>query len=71
MKNKNIPTVEAKVEKLYVIPTFITYTACPHCKYSNFFEVEEENIKATLTHPCEACGKDYNVYVPYFKTSKQ
>lgn len=67
---KDTPTVTAKVSVLYVKPTSVAATECPHCKELNFVEVEQANIKQSLLHPCSSCDAEYFIYIPDFSPIK-
>jgi transcription elongation factor Elf1 len=67
-KNIHTPTETARVSVLYVMPTFLAFTNCPHCSDNQFVEIGEDENKRSLLHSCTACGKDYYIYIPDFKS---
>lgn len=70
MSNKGLPTVLAKVSVLYVQPTSVAATQCPHCDELNFEEVWKEQRNKTILHCCSKCGNDYLMKVPNFSPVK-
>lgn len=69
-KNKTTPSVLAKVSVLYIKPTLVAATECPHCKEFNFVEVCADQKNKTILHPCFACDDDYLMQIPSFSPVK-
>lgn len=70
MSKKNIPVAIARVSVLYVQPTSVAATQCPHCNELNFEEVWKEQKNKHILHCCLRCGLDYYMNVPNFSPPK-
>lgn len=65
-----LKTVPAKVSLLFVRPTIVAATECPHCKELNFTEIDDGQKKKTILDSCNMCGNEYQMKIPDFNLEK-
>ena len=62
-RKSNSPVVTGSVLKVFIVPTFLSNSSCPHCGHYNFEEVLESETGKVLLTNCQACDKEYHINI--------
>lgn len=70
-KPEDTPSVGAKISILYVSPTLLSSSMCPHCDELNFAQIYPGQVKTKVLHACEVCENEYFIDLPDLPPLKQ